>query len=70
VTPARPVFGLAPDTVIGDNDFQTATNAVPEAHMPNRKLPRPFEMHWGHGQITEEASYLGEYHESCIQLME
>ncbi|HEY7269020.1 MAG TPA: hypothetical protein VH951_04260 [Dehalococcoidia bacterium] len=34
-----------------------------------RKLPRPFEMHWGSGQIVEEASHSGEYHESCIQLM-
>jgi len=38
--------------------------------MPQRKLPRPFEMHWGRGQIVEEASHLGEYHESCIQLMQ
>jgi hypothetical protein len=35
-----------------------------------RKLPRPFEMHWGRGEIVEEASYVGEYHEPCIQLME
>jgi hypothetical protein len=34
-----------------------------------RKLPRPFEMHWGSGEIVEEASYEGEYHEPCIQLM-
>ena len=38
--------------------------------MPPRKLPRPFEMHWGRGQIVEEASYTGEYHEPCVQLME
>jgi hypothetical protein len=37
---------------------------------PQRKLPRPFEMHWGRGQIVEEASHLNEYHEACIQLME
>jgi hypothetical protein len=37
---------------------------------PQRKLPRPFEMHWGRGQIVEEASHLSEYHEACIQLME
>ena len=24
-----------------------------------RKLPRPFEMHWGAGEIVEEASYEG-----------
>lgn len=35
-----------------------------------RKVPRPFEMHWGAGQIVEEASFSGEYHESCLQLME
>jgi hypothetical protein len=35
-----------------------------------RKLPRPFEMHWGSGEIVEEASYEGEYHEPCIQLMQ
>jgi hypothetical protein len=35
-----------------------------------RKLPRPFEMHWGTGEIVEEAAYTGEYHEPVIQLME
>ena len=34
-----------------------------------RRLPRPFEMHWGRGEIVEEASYSGEYHEPTIQLM-
>lgn len=34
-----------------------------------RKLPRPFEMHWGSGEIIEEASYNGEWHEPCIQLL-
>jgi hypothetical protein len=36
----------------------------------SRKLPRPFEMHWGSGEIVEEASFTGEYHEPTIQLME
>ena len=27
-------------------------------------------MHWGSGEIVEEASYTGEYHEPCIQLMQ
>jgi hypothetical protein len=36
----------------------------------NRKLPRPFEMHWGRGEIVEEASFTGEYHEPAIQLLE
>ena len=36
---------------------------------PARKLPRPFEMHWGRGEIIEEASFSGEYHEPAIQLL-
>ena len=36
---------------------------------PPRKLPRPFEMHWGRGEIVEEASFSREYHEPTIQLM-
>ena len=36
---------------------------------PERKLPRPFEMHWGRGEIVEEATFSGEYHEPAIQLM-
>ncbi len=35
----------------------------------NRILPRPFKMPWGKGEITEEASYVGEWHEPVIQLM-
>ncbi len=35
-----------------------------------RKLPRPFAMHWGGGQITEEASTTGPHHNPCLQLME
>lgn len=34
-----------------------------------RKLPRPFEMHWGSGEIVEEASYESEHHEPAIQLL-
>jgi hypothetical protein len=26
-------------------------------------------MHWGSGEIVEEASFEGEYHEPCIQLL-
>jgi len=37
---------------------------------PTRKLPRPFEMHWGSGAIVEEATFEGEYHAPTIQLME
>ena len=35
-----------------------------------RKLPRPFEMHWGKGQIVEEASCIGQFHEPTVQLLE
>ena len=35
-----------------------------------RKVPRPFTMHWGSGQIVEEAGYIGEHHAPAIQLME
>ena len=35
-----------------------------------RRLPRPFTMHWGAGQIIEEASFAGQHKNSAIQLME
>ncbi len=35
-----------------------------------RKLPRPFDMHWGHGEIVEEASASFEHAEPAIQLLE
>ena len=35
-----------------------------------RRLPRPFTMHWGSGEIVEEASCAAEYHEPTIQLLE
>lgn len=37
--------------------------------MPARKIPRPFAMHWGSGQIVEEASFEGEHTQPAIQLM-
>ena len=37
--------------------------------MSDRTVPRPFTMHWGGGQIIEEASYQGQYHEPAIQLL-
>jgi len=36
----------------------------------SRKLPRPFEMPWGRGEIVEEASFPGEHHQPAIQLLE
>ena len=41
---------------------------MPEAKS-ERRLPRPFSMHWGSGLIVEEASYVGEHHVPAIQLM-
>ena len=35
-----------------------------------REVPRPFEFHWGGGQIVEEASYVGKHTEPAIQLLE
>lgn len=35
-----------------------------------RDVPRPFEFHWGGGQIVEEASYVGKHTEPAIQLLE
>jgi hypothetical protein len=35
-----------------------------------RKLPLPFEMHWGSGAIVEEATHEGEWHVPTIQLLE
>ncbi len=35
-----------------------------------RQVPRPFEFHWGRGEIIEEASYQGQYTEPAIQLLE
>lgn len=35
-----------------------------------RDVPRPFNFHWGSGQIVEEASFVGTYVEPAIQLLE
>lgn len=35
-----------------------------------RTIPRPFDLHWGKGQIVEEATFAGEHHEPSIQLLE
>ena len=35
-----------------------------------RPVPRPFEFHWGKGEIVEEASFTGTYTEPAIQLLE
>ncbi len=35
-----------------------------------RAVPRPFKLHWGGGQIVEEATHAGEHHEASLQLLE
>ena len=35
-----------------------------------RAVPRPFKLHWGSGQIVEEATHAGEHHEASLQLLE
>lgn len=40
------------------------------ARSGGREVPRPFNLHWGGGQIVEEATCTGEYHEPSIQLLE
>lgn len=35
-----------------------------------RAVPRPFKLHWGEGQIVEEATHAGEHHEASLQLLE
>jgi len=37
--------------------------------MSLRKVPRPFELHWGKGVIAEEASTVTPFHEPTIQLL-
>jgi hypothetical protein len=36
----------------------------------SRTTPRPFSLHWGDGNIVEEATYAGEHHEPSLQLLE
>jgi hypothetical protein len=35
-----------------------------------RSVPRPFTLHWGSGQVVEEASAALEHHEPAFQLLE
>lgn len=37
--------------------------------MAKRRVPRPFNLHWGKGIIAEEASVATPYHEPTIQLL-
>ena len=36
----------------------------------SRRIPRDFNLHWGKGQIVEEAFSEGQYHQPSIQLLE
>ncbi len=40
------------------------------AKKSGRALPRPFSLHWGSGEIVEEATCRTEYHEPCLQLLQ
>ncbi len=40
------------------------------AKQPPRSVPRPFALHWGDGQIVEEATCTGQHHEPSLQLLE
>ena len=42
----------------------------PPTKKSGRDVPRPFEFHWGRGQIIEEAAYVGRHTEPAIQLLE
>jgi hypothetical protein len=46
-----------------------ATSKQPEPKR-GREVPREFKFHWGGGQIIEEASFIGQYTEPAIQLLE
>jgi hypothetical protein len=47
------------------------TNTTPKTtRSGGREVPREFNFHWGSGQIVEEASYVGQYAEPAIQLLE
>ena len=37
--------------------------------MSQRKVPRPFDLHWGKGVIAEEASVITPFHEPTIQVL-
>ncbi len=36
----------------------------------SRKVPRPFTMHWGSGNVVEEAWVESEHHQPTVQLLE
>ncbi len=43
---------------------------MPTGGRRGREVPRPFNFHWGSGQIVEEATYAGQYSEPTVQLLE
>lgn len=48
--------------------LRTRRPRVSDAAPPT--VPRPFELHWGKGQIVEEARIESQYHVPAIQLLE
>jgi hypothetical protein len=43
---------------------------MPSRPLPVRPLPRSFDLPWGQGEITEEATITTRYHAPAIQLLE
>ena len=42
---------------------------MPDRRKEPRTIPRPFSLHWGGGQIVEEAQAASPYHQAAIQLL-
>lgn len=42
---------------------------MPDRRKEPRTIPRPFALHWGGGQIVEEALAASPYHQAAIQLL-
>lgn len=49
---------------------RTRNASQPAQARRGREVPRPFNFHWGSGQIVEEAAYAGRYAEPTVQLLE
>lgn len=46
------------------------SRARPAPGSRGRPVPRPFSFEWGKGQVIEEATFVGPYHEPAVQLLE
>jgi hypothetical protein len=61
---------LKPGCNVGTNRRTKGGTLAKKETKRGRDVPRPFEFHWGGGQIIEEAAYTGQYTEPAIQLLE